>query len=64
MWGGNMARKKSTKQRKKNSFSKSLNTLAYNMGLVKKGLKNENSQVSASYNRGLNHTTKKSKPLY
>lgn len=35
--------------------------LAFQMGLVKRGLKNENSLISDSYNRGLNSKKKQPK---
>ena len=38
---------------KKRSSSNSLTDLAYKMGLVERGLKNPDSKISDSYNRGL-----------
>lgn len=37
----------------RNKRSKELKKLAYDMGLVKRGLKNPDSLISSNYNRGL-----------
>ena len=44
---------RSTVGRKRRSGSNSLTNLAYKMGLVQRGLKNPDSKISDSYNRGL-----------
>ena len=56
-------KKKSYGKRKK-SFSKEINALAYKMGQVEKGRKNPGSQIYESYNNGLNKTAKTKKPLF
>ena len=56
-------KKKSYGKRKK-SFSKEINALAYKMGQVEKGRKNPESQIYESYNNGLNKTAKTKKPLF
>ena len=56
-------KKKSYGKRKK-SFSKEINALAYKMGQVEKGRKNPESQIYESYNNGLYKTAKTKKPLF
>ena len=55
---------KKRRNNKRKSRSSELKRLAYNMGQVEKGLKNSNSQISSSYNAGLNRTKKQKKPLF
>lgn len=55
---------KKRRNNKRKSRSAELKRLAYNMGQVEKGLKNSNSQISSSYNAGLNRTKKQKKPLF
>ena len=43
---------------------KSLKRFAFQFGLVTKGLKNPDSQISASFNDGLDRKKKEKKPLF
>ena len=52
------------RNKKRVSRSKTLTTLAYNMGQVNKGLKNPDSRISDSYNAGLNRVKKDKKSLF
>ena len=50
--------------RKKSKYTKA-ETLAYQLGQINRGLKNTNSKVYESYQKGLsNKKTKAKKPLY
>ena len=54
-----MKNTKNLKQRK--SRYTETEKLAFKLGLIKRGLKNENSLISESYNKGLNSKKKQSK---
>lgn len=56
--------KRNKKNKKGISRATQLKRLAYNMGQVEKGLKNSESQISDSYNAGLNRTAKQKKSLF
>ena len=60
----NNYRNKRRKNNRKVSRATELKRLAYNMGQVEKGLKNSESQISASYNAGVNREKSKRKPLF
>lgn len=60
----NNYRKKRSRNNRKVSRATKLKRLAYNMGQVEKGLKNTDSQISASYNAGINRTKQKKKTLF
>lgn len=51
------------KSKKKNKYTKVEHT-AYLMGLVKRGLKNSESKISESYNKGLNSAEIQKKSLF
>ena len=56
--------KKKSYGKRKYSYSKEMNALAYKMGQIEKGRKNPDSQISESYNNGLNKAAKKKKTLF
>ena len=60
-----MARKFFTKTKKvkksRGNREKSILNLAYNMGLVERGLKNPDSKISASYAKGVEKREKREK---
>ena len=54
---------KNKNEREKKKYSK-LETLAFYLGKINRGLKNDNSRVYESYNKGLNNVSKNNrKPL-
>lgn len=62
--GGAKRSSSSYRKTKKSDRAKQMRELAYNMGCVERGLKNPDSQISASYNAGKNKTKKVKKSLY
>lgn len=61
---GSKNRREGNPQQKKTSRASELRKLAYNLGQVQKGLKNPDSQISASYNAGMNKQKKEKKSLF
>lgn len=59
-WGKRNKRRRNKKQ----SYTKKMTSLAYQMGQVNRGLKNPDSKISASYNAGLKKKAKEKKPLF
>ncbi len=53
-----------SRRSKRGGRADQLRRLAYNMGQVQKGLNNPDSQISASYDAGLNRQGKQRKPLF
>lgn len=51
------------KKNKKKNFQKEVKDLAYKFGVIQKGLKNPDSQITDKYNAGLNSAKKQSKPF-
>ena len=51
------------RKNKQKNFKKDVKSLAYKLGVVQKGLKNPNSQITESYNAGLNSAKKENKPF-
>ena len=62
---GSYSSRKRTRRTRKNSFSASLRDFARKLGQVQRGLQNPDSQISASYNYGLEkHSRKPKKTLF
>lgn len=59
-----MAKRNSYRGKRKRSRYKPVEKLAFQFGLVQRGLKNPDSRVSASYERGLKSAERKKKPLF
>lgn len=56
---------KSKSKSKRTSFTKMIKDFAYKLGQVNRGLKNPDSQISASYNSGITEREKREKkPLF
>lgn len=61
---GSKGNKNYNSRQKRSDRASRLRKLAYDMGQVQKGLKNPDSQITASYNAGINKQKKEKKSLF